>query len=124
VFELMLLKLKLFDPIFSGQGTVAPSFPTAFDFLASISSAATVFTTTDRPLFPDIARCLDSTEILAFLSSHHPRPIAMKKPAIEYGQICWGGLALQSRAPTLREIPLGINYAERIFYHLLECSTA
>jgi len=37
VFELMMRNLKLFDPIFSGQGTVAPSFSTAFDFLASIS---------------------------------------------------------------------------------------
>jgi hypothetical protein len=37
VFELMLLNLKLCDPIFSGQSTVAPSFPTAFDFLASLS---------------------------------------------------------------------------------------
>jgi hypothetical protein len=33
----MLLKLKLCDPIFSGPGTVAPSFPTTFDFLASLS---------------------------------------------------------------------------------------
>ncbi len=100
VFELMMLKLKLFDPIFSGQGTGAPSFSTAFDFLASISSAATVFTTTYRPLFPDSARFLDSTEILAFLSSHSPRPIEMKKPSIEHWQTCWGGLALQSREPT------------------------
>jgi hypothetical protein len=37
VLALMLLKLKLYDPIFSGQGTVAPRFPTAFDFLASLS---------------------------------------------------------------------------------------
>jgi hypothetical protein len=37
VWELRLRKLQLCDPLFSGQGTVAPSFPTAFDFLASLS---------------------------------------------------------------------------------------
>jgi hypothetical protein len=37
MLELMLRKLKLCEPIFSRQGTVAPSFPTAFDFLASLS---------------------------------------------------------------------------------------
>jgi hypothetical protein len=37
VFELMILQLKLFDPLCSGQGTVAPSFPTTFDFVASLS---------------------------------------------------------------------------------------
>jgi hypothetical protein len=35
--ELVLLKLQLCDPIFSGQGTVAPSSPTACAFLASLS---------------------------------------------------------------------------------------
>jgi TIR domain-containing protein len=48
----------------------------------------------------------------------------MKKPAIEHWQLCWGELELQPREPTCRAIPLGINYAEKIFYHLLECSTA
>jgi len=70
VFELMMLQRQLCDPSCSGQGPVAPRFPTTFDFLASLSSVATVFTTADRPLFPESARCLDSTEVLAFLSSH------------------------------------------------------
>jgi hypothetical protein len=48
----------------------------------------------------------------------------MKKAAIEHEQIGWGELELQPREPTFRAIPLGINYAEKIFYHLLECSTA
>src|SRR5262245_7604260 len=48
----------------------------------------------------------------------------MKKAAIEHEQICWDALELQPREPTFRAIPLGINYAEKIFYHLLECSTA
>jgi hypothetical protein len=43
----------------------------------------------------------------------------MKKPAIEHEQICWGEWELQPREPTFRAIPLGINYAEKIFYHLL-----
>jgi hypothetical protein len=35
--ELMLLKLQLCDPIFSGPGTGAPSSPTACAFVASLS---------------------------------------------------------------------------------------
>jgi len=77
-FELMSLNLELSGPIFGSQSAVAPSFPTAGDFLTSLPYAATGVTTTYSPLFPDIARLLDSTEILAFLSSHQPRPIDMK----------------------------------------------
>ncbi len=36
----------------------------------------------------------------------------------------WGGLELESREVTLGEIPLGSNHAERVFYNLLEFSTA
>jgi hypothetical protein len=36
VFELMIFNLEFFDPMFSGQGAGAPSFPTVVDFLASI----------------------------------------------------------------------------------------
>jgi hypothetical protein len=34
--ELMLRILELFDPQFGSQSAVAPSFPTAFDFFASL----------------------------------------------------------------------------------------
>ncbi len=74
-----MLNLKLLGPIFGMQSTLTPRFSTAVDFLASLPYAATVFATTHRPFFPDIARLLDSTEILAFLSSHHPRPIDRKQ---------------------------------------------
>ncbi len=77
--ELMILNLELLDPMVCSQSVVTPRFTTAFDFFASLPEAATVFATTHRPLFPDIPRLLDSTEILAFLSIHHPRPINMKK---------------------------------------------
>jgi hypothetical protein len=36
----------------------------------------------------------------------------------------WGELELESREVTLGEIPLGSNHAERVFYNLLEFSTA
>jgi hypothetical protein len=80
-FELMVLNLKLPGPIFGLQSALAPTGPTAVDFLVSLPYAATVFAPSYRPFFPDIARLLDSTEILAFLSSHHPRPVDVK-PAI------------------------------------------
>jgi hypothetical protein len=35
-FELMVLNLKLGDPMFGIQSTVAPNFPTAVDFFASL----------------------------------------------------------------------------------------
>ena len=79
VFELMILHLELGDSMFGSPSVVASSFPTAVDFLVSLSEAATLFAASNRPIFPNIPRLLDSTEILAFLSSHHPHPIAMKK---------------------------------------------
>jgi hypothetical protein len=78
-FALMSLHLELGDSLFGSQSAVAPSFPTAVDFFASLPDAAPLFATTNRPLFPQIPRLLDSTEILAFLSSHHPHRIDMKK---------------------------------------------
>jgi hypothetical protein len=78
-FELMILQIELGDSMFGSQSAVTPSFPAAFDFFASFPEAATIFATTHRPLFPDIPRRLDSTEILAFLSSHHLHPIERKK---------------------------------------------
>jgi len=77
--ELMMLNLKLFDSMFGSQSAVAPTFPTPVDFFASLPEAATLFATTNRPLFPHLPRRLDSTEILAFLSRHHPHPIDRKK---------------------------------------------
>ena len=35
-FELMVLNLKLVDPLFGIQCTVSPNFPTAVDFFASL----------------------------------------------------------------------------------------
>jgi hypothetical protein len=78
IFELMSFNLKLFDAMFSGQGALAPSFPTLFDFFPSISQTTTLFATTYRSLFPELARLLDATEILAFLSCHAARPIDIK----------------------------------------------
>ena len=78
-FELMVLNLKLPGPIFGLQSTLAPTGPTAVDFLVSLPYAAMVFAPSYRPFFPDIARLLDSTEILTFLSSHHPHPIDRKQ---------------------------------------------
>src|SRR5688572_1345932 len=65
IFELMSFNLKLFDAMFSGQGALAPSFPT-------------LSATTYRSLLPELARLLDATEILAFLSCHAARPIDIK----------------------------------------------
>jgi hypothetical protein len=62
----------------------APRFPTAVDFLTSLPYAATVVPTPSSPLFPEIARRLDSTAILAFLSRHPPRPVD-RKPASHRG---------------------------------------
>jgi hypothetical protein len=73
--KLTVLNLKLFDALFGSQSTVAPSLPTAVDFVASLPEAAPVFATTNRPLFPRLPRLLDSTEIFTFLSRHHPYPI-------------------------------------------------
>jgi hypothetical protein len=73
--ELMVLNLKLSGPIFGLQSTLTPSGPTAVDFLVSLPYAATVFAPSDRPFFPDIARCLEATKILAFLSRHHSYPL-------------------------------------------------
>ena len=78
-FELTILNLELGDSVFGSQSTVAPSFPTTVDFFVSLPYAAPRFATTHRPLFPHLPRLLDSTEILVFLSSHHPHPINMKK---------------------------------------------
>jgi hypothetical protein len=36
-FELMILYLKLLDSVFGSQRTVAPNFPTAVNFFASVS---------------------------------------------------------------------------------------
>ena len=77
--KLMVLNLKLFDSMFGSQSTVAPPLPTAVDFVASLPEAAPVFATTNRPLFPCLPRLLDSTEIFAFLSRHHPYPIDESK---------------------------------------------
>jgi len=77
--KLMVLNLKLCESMFGSQSTVAPSSPTAVDFVASLPEAAPVFATTNRPLFPCLPRRLDSTEILTFLSRHHPYPIAERK---------------------------------------------
>ena len=74
-FELMVLNLKLSGPICGFQSPLAPTAPTAVDFLASLPYAATVFAPSDRSFFPDIARLLNATEILAFLSCHLPHPI-------------------------------------------------
>jgi hypothetical protein len=73
--QLMVRNLKLFDALFGSQRTVAPPLPTAVDFVASLPEATTVFATPNRPLFPHLPRFLDSTEILTFLSRHHPDPI-------------------------------------------------
>jgi hypothetical protein len=73
--ELMVLNLKLIDSMFGSQSTVAPPCPAAVDFVASLPEATTVFATPNRPLFPRLPRFLDSTEILTFLSRHHPDPI-------------------------------------------------
>ena len=73
--ELMVLSLKLFDSMFGCQSTVAPPLPTAVDFVASFPEATPVFAPANRPLFPHRPRLLDSTEIFAFLSRHHPYPI-------------------------------------------------
>jgi hypothetical protein len=78
-FELLILRRKLIDAMFGSQRTVAPPLPAAVDFLASLPEAATVFATTNRPLFPRLPRRLDSTEILTFLSRHHPYPIDERK---------------------------------------------
>jgi len=75
----MVLNLKLSGPIFGFQSLLAPTAPTAVDFLVSLPYAATVFASFYRPFFPDITRLLDSTEILTFLSSHHPHPIDRKQ---------------------------------------------
>jgi hypothetical protein len=77
--QLMVRNLKLFDALFSSQRTVAPPLPTAVDFVASLPEAAPVFATAHRPLFPHLPRRVDSTEILTFLSRHHPYPIAESK---------------------------------------------
>ena len=77
--ELMILNLKLIDSMFGSQSTVAPPLPAAVDFVASLPEAATVFATTNRPLFPRLPRRLDSTEILTFLSRHHPYPLDERK---------------------------------------------
>jgi hypothetical protein len=77
--KLMVLNLKLVDSMFGSQSTVAPPLPAAVDFVASLPEAATVFATTNRPLFPRLPRRLDSTEILTFLSRHHPYPIDERK---------------------------------------------
>jgi hypothetical protein len=63
-FELMVLNRKLVDSLFGSQSTVAPPLPAAVDFVASLPEAAPV---------------LDSTEILTFLSRHHPYPMAERK---------------------------------------------
>jgi len=78
-FELMVLHRKLPGPMFGLQSTRAPTGPTAVDFLGSLPYAATVFAPSYRPFFPDIARLLDATAILTFLSSHHPHPIDRKQ---------------------------------------------
>jgi hypothetical protein len=91
----MILHLQLGDSMFGSQSTVAPSFPTAVDFVVSLSEAATLFAASNRPLFPNIPRRLDSTEILAFLSSHPLYPIDMrKKLTIETCKACCSGLEL------------------------------
>ena len=81
-FELMVLNLKLSGLICGLQSPRAPTAPTAVDFLVSLPYAATVFTPFYRPFFPDSARLLNATEILAFLSSHHPQPSA-RTPIIQ-----------------------------------------
>jgi len=77
--QLMVRNLKLFDALFGSQRTVAPPLPTAVDFVASLPEAAPVFATAHRPLFPHLPRRVDSTEILTFLSRHHPYPMAESK---------------------------------------------
>src|SRR6266571_2019626 len=77
--KLMVLHLKLCDAMFGSQSTAAPPLPTAVDFVASLPEAAPVFATTNRSLFPRLPRLLDSTEILTFLSRHHPYPIDERK---------------------------------------------
>jgi hypothetical protein len=77
--ELTIFHRKLFNPMCGSQSAVAPRGPTPVDFFVSLPEATTVFATTHSPLFPDIARLLDSTEILAFLSSHRSRPIDRKQ---------------------------------------------
>ena len=80
--ELMVLNFKLSGPMFGLQSPLAPAVPTAVDFLASLPYTATVFAPSDRPFFPDIARLLDTTKILAFLSCHHPYPLD-RQPIIQ-----------------------------------------
>src|SRR5437763_16761626 len=70
-FELMVLNLKLPGPMFGLQSTLAPTGPTAVDFLVSVPYATQVFAPSYRPFFADIARLLDSTDIITLLSSHH-----------------------------------------------------
>jgi hypothetical protein len=77
--KLTVLNRKLLDAIFGSQRTVAPPLPTAGDFVASFPEAASVFATTNCPLFPYLPRRLHSTEIFTFLSRHHPYPIDERK---------------------------------------------
>src|SRR6267378_5133564 len=77
--QLTVLHRKLLDARFGSQRPVAPPLPTAVDFVASLPEAASVFATTNRPLFPRLPRLLDSTEIFTFLSRPHPYPIAERK---------------------------------------------
>jgi hypothetical protein len=123
-FELMVLNLELIDSMFGNQSTVAPPLPAAVDFVASLPEAATLFATPNRPLFPHLSRFLDATEILAFLSRHHPIPLIKEGPSTKHEQTGGSRLALSARAQTLRACPLGSNHAERTFYNLLEFSTA
>src|SRR2546423_254464 len=59
--ELLVLYRQLFDAMFGSQRAVAPPLPAAVDFVASLPEAATVFATTNRPLFPRLPRRVDST---------------------------------------------------------------
>jgi hypothetical protein len=121
----MVLSLKLFDSMFGCQSTVAPPLPTAVDFVASLPEATPVFAPANRPLFPHLPRLLDSTEIFAFLSRHHPHPIDRTKSyPSSIGRHVVADWNFRQGSNHLRDIPLGINHAERTFYNLLEFSTA
>jgi hypothetical protein len=119
-FELMVLDLKLSGPIFGLQSPLAPTGPTAVDFLVSLPYAATVFAPFYRPFFPDSARLLDSTEILMLLSSHHAHPIDRKQTLSRVSR----NRVADSNSTDSGEIPLGSNRAEKALYNLLEFSTA
>jgi hypothetical protein len=121
--QLTVLHRKLLDARFGSQRPVAPPLPTAVDFVASLPEAASVFATTNRPLFPCLPRRLHSTEIFTFLSCHHAYPIDEKTIHRESAAIL-SRIGMRSKGQTVSICLLGIDHTEKTFYNLLEFSTA